>query len=802
MVLIPFLLASATWSLLNQSSGQPLSVQIEPDGASAKTIELTSNVSPKGEALTADTTSLLLNGRRWMPAMGEFHYSRYDEHQWRQELLKMKAGGISIVGCYVFWIHHEEVEGTWDWSGNKNLRKFMQLCQEVGLKVLLRGGPWAHGECRNGGLPDWMVKKYKTRSTDPSYLAQVKRLYTEIAKQTKGLFWAQGGPIIGFQLENEFYGPGSYFDNLRQLAVEAGIVVPMYTRTGWPALSSPTKKTIFPMYGGYPIGFWDRGTEETAGKYANTFVMSKVRNPDRILQGDLKLQDGSGSADREAYPYLCCEIGGGMAMSYHRRVIVKPDDIGSIALVKLASGNNLEGYYMYHGGTNPDGKLTTLNETQATNYWNDVPVKTYDFQAPLGEYGQVRDHYHILRRMHLMMDDWGAKLAAMPTYMPDVLPKNTEDAETLRWSARSDGKSGFVFVNNYQRMKNMPKKSGVQFELNLPSGKLAIPRVPIAVPANSYFTLPFNLEMEGVALQYATAQPICRIENGNDVAYFFAEIPEIKAEFSFSSAPAHWETATAITKFGSALAFIDIRPGFTPAFSFSTPSGKRVSVRVLSHQQSLHVWKERLAGRDRLVYFSGSAAFDGNSILTDEVGQLRIYPAPKAMTVAGGKVSLPVLDGFGTIEFSQKAVSAGAVTLTTVKEAGKPRTIRMGSQGVAEQPIDAEFEAAATWKLGVGSSKSARIVTVNYVGDVARLYFNGKLVLDNFYNGSAMEFDPDAFGAKGEKKEFELKVLPLQQGAPIYLDPSAKPDFGGALTVCAVKSISVRHTGTVTGRVQ
>ena len=67
-----------------------------------------------------------------------------------------------------------------------------------------------------------------------------------------------------------------------------------------------------------------------------------------------------------------------------------------MALVKLGSGSNLLGYYMYHGGTNPEGK-TYLNEnqrTKGTNY-NDMPVKNYDFQAPLGEFGQKNAHYYI-----------------------------------------------------------------------------------------------------------------------------------------------------------------------------------------------------------------------------------------------------------------------------------------------------------------------------------------------------------------------------------------------------------------------
>ena len=66
--------------------------------------------------------------------------------------MKIVAGGINIVSSYVFWIHHEETQGDFDWSGNRDLRKFVELCARLVLHVLLRPGPFVHGECRNGGL--------------------------------------------------------------------------------------------------------------------------------------------------------------------------------------------------------------------------------------------------------------------------------------------------------------------------------------------------------------------------------------------------------------------------------------------------------------------------------------------------------------------------------------------------------------------------------------------------------------------------------------------------------------------------
>lgn len=97
---------------------------------------------------------LTKDGRPWLPSSGEAHYSRLPRALWEKELDKMKEAGLDIVSTYIFWIHHEEIEGEFRWDGNLNLGEFIDLCHERGLEVALRIGPWSHGECRNGGFPD------------------------------------------------------------------------------------------------------------------------------------------------------------------------------------------------------------------------------------------------------------------------------------------------------------------------------------------------------------------------------------------------------------------------------------------------------------------------------------------------------------------------------------------------------------------------------------------------------------------------------------------------------------------------
>jgi len=182
------------------------------------------------------------NNEPWFPVMGEFHFSRYPEQFWKEEILKMKAGGIEIIATYIFWIHHEEEKNVWDWSKERYLRKFIEICAECDVYCLLRLGPWNHGEVRNGGFPDWLVEAgIELRSDDTKYLGYVNKFYTEIFNHAKGLLFKDGGPVIGVQIENEYAHCGGFggekgmqhMRSLTQMAKEIGFIVPYYTSTGW-----------------------------------------------------------------------------------------------------------------------------------------------------------------------------------------------------------------------------------------------------------------------------------------------------------------------------------------------------------------------------------------------------------------------------------------------------------------------------------------------------------------------------------------------------------------------------------------
>ncbi len=474
-----------------------------------------------------DADGLIVDGKRQVPVMGEIHYSRVPAQDWAEEIRKMKQGGVTIIATYVFWNHHEEVRREWDWTGQRNLRLFLETCKEQGMPVVLRIGPFAHGEARLGGIPDWVYDQgpaKEVRTEAEWFLSLVEELYAEIAQQCTGLLYKDGGPIIGAQFDNEYRGHGSYLMALKRIAQTQGLVLPFYTRTGWPALASPVPfGEMIPLYGDYADGFWDRSTKEGTGSYKNAF---RFRASPEAATGLGAQSDGMPDDEQpeaalpanqlQAYPYFTCELGGGMITSYHRRVYMYPEDALAMAIVKLGSGSNLLGYYMYHGGTNPDGRLTYLNEQQATRAtnWNDLPVKSYEFQAPLTEYGRKNPHFFTLGRLHRFLSEYGEKLAPM---------KPTFNADRLRWAYRENDGEAYVFFCNYARFEDLPAIEQWQFTV----GSRTFPQQPITIPGGSMGVMPVGLRLGSVTLDYATAQPL--LSFGNNL--HFVALPGIEAEF-------------------------------------------------------------------------------------------------------------------------------------------------------------------------------------------------------------------------------------------------------------------------------
>ena len=656
-----------------------------------------------GKEVRWDSQSLLIDGHRVVPVMGEIHYSRIPAGEWQREIRKMKEGGVTIIATYVFWNHVEEEEGNFRWDGQRNLRRFLELCKQEQMPVVLRLGPFCHGEVRNGGIPDWMFslknadgKSVRMRSEEPLFLQRAERLYRQIFTQVQGLQWKDGGPVIAAQFDNEYRGRGSYLMALKKIATGIGFDLPFYTRTGWPELSTPVPfGEMIPLYGDYADGFWDKDITECAGSYYQAFNFKAFRSSTAIGTDLLGKQEAKTSKGDEQYPYFTCELGGGMVTAYHRRPFIYPDDCYSLAVVKLGSGSNLLGYYMYHGGTNPEGKLHTLNECQTSPATanNDLPVCTYDFQAPLGEFGQAYPQYFRLRPLHLFMHDFGELLAPMDATFPAPQNITKGDDRGLRWSYRSKDGQGFIFINNYERLQQLSTKKDVQLEAcGVTFPKLTIPAATICV---------FPVNIEGI--RYATAQLVAK---RNDCIYL-QQVAGI-------------------------------------------PTTLCIDGKTLKNVKPQGTKKPVCRSKDGKAYY----------LLTAHEAE-RLFLSEESLAALG------------------EGCSEKTLSFTKIKAAGAPRQIVKGRAKVAEAPADTDFEQAAIYKIQLDGTTANRLLRIHYRGDCARLYANGKLVADNFYYGRPFLFG--LWRLPAGCKELELRILPLQPDAPIYLPREADKTAGEEL---------------------
>ena len=700
-----------------------------------------------------DNISILKDKKRVFPIMGEIHYSRVPQAEWKERLLKMKAGGVTIVSAYVIWIHHEEIEGEYDWSGNRNLRAFMECVRDCGMKMLLRIGPWSHGEVRNGGFPDWLLHKdFEPRTNDEKYFEVVKKWYTKIFEQVNGFIanpsdqFTQDNPIIGVQIENEYGHCGGLYEKqsgeahmqrLQKIAKECGFNVALYTATGW---GGAWTGGMLPVMGGYCDAPWDqRVTEiEPSGNYTFTHE----RN-DHNIGSDHGFGYGI-TFDLNKFPYLTAELGGGLQVTSHRRTIATAKDIAAVALSKLGSGVNLLGFYMYTGGTNPEGKLSTLQESRATGYLNDLPVKSYDFRAAVREFGQVSDTLRELKLFSYFAAEWGSDLCALPAEIPcEIKP---DDFASLRYSFRTDKKRGYIFVNNYVRHQKMAEHKNL--ELKSPDSKTIFPK--INVQSGEFFFFPFNMSYGKTFVKTATVTPFTKIGTNNEIYVFYKR-----------------ENDSADSNF----------------FDFSERGNEKLL--VLSKKDALNAWKN---SDGRLIITDGDSNVieDTNSkieISTRSNDSIFVYPDFEKVPAGFKKIG---------VENKNAAEDLDEVLFAKYELSEKPQAScdnvvfekKSAENGSLSYKIDLSGCIETLCKKSVSKNLADIFVKIAYTGNTANLYEikDGKrrLLLDNFYLGEDYPWEIGLKRFVDSKIDFanlELEILPLKKDAEIYIEKW--PDFNG-----------------------
>lgn len=736
----------------------------------------------KDSKLSYNEQFITADGRPWFPVMGEMHFSRYPRQHWEEELYKMKAGGLDIVSLYTIWIHHEEIEGEFDFTGDRDLRAFLNEIQKTGLYCILRIGPWAHGEARNGGFPDWLLAKekeegFRTRTDDEGYLKYARRFYEKIFEQAKGLFLKDGGPIIGIQIENEYGHVGGqtgeageqHMRTLQNLAKEIGFDVPLWTATGW---GGAVTGGMIPVMGGYCEAPWDQRLEEI--EPSGNYVFTKERN-DHNIGSDHGLGFGI-TFDMDKFPYLTAELGGGLQVTDHRRPIATGPDVGAMSMAKMGSGCNLLGYYMYHGGTNPQGRKTTLMESRETGYPNDLPVLSYDFNAPLKEYGQITDNFREIKILAMFAHDFDQEFCQMPYIPQEGNPIDPSDLKSLRTAVRSHEilyngekiQSGFLFVNNYQRHYVMADHEEVKLKAMDADGKL-IAEFPkkVTILDEDFFFYPFNMKIgEKALIKSAYATPLCILHgaaDGKDAYVFYRN--------------------------GSAEASFDIEGDL---------DGNKIL--LISREDALCAEKLEKDGKEYLAFSEDSIVpgKDGYDLLMsvgdegedEERARFWIWPDLPAAPARFHKAEDPFMEDAEIA--ADEAILGNEVFNEYIYDfvLSNPVTYEVKAKNGISDPGDRSMEAEEVQDPArtcyylhlenIAPELDELYLQIHYSGNHAGMFHGGRMIADSFYTCQEWEIGVKRFleedmakeGESAARDSFtaEIAITPLAEDAPKYLE--------------------------------
>ncbi|MEA1011115.1 beta-galactosidase [Bacillus cereus] len=312
--------------------------------------------------ITYDKKSWKIHNERIFILSAAIHYFRLPRAEWDDVLEKAKAGGCNTIETYIPWNFHEMKEGEWDFSGDKDLAHFLQLCADKGLYVIARPGPYICAEWDFGGFPWWLSTKkdIQYRSAQPSFLHYVDQYFDQVISIIDKYQLTKNGSVIMVQIENEFQAYGKpdkkYMEYLRDGMIARGIEVPFVTcygavdgavefRNFWSS-ANRAAESLDERFADQPKGvmeFWIGWFEHWGGNKANQ------KTPQQL--------------ERECYQLL-------------------------------SNGFTTINYYMYFGGTNFDhwGGRTVSEQVFCTT--------TYDYDVAIDEYLQPTRKYEVLKRYH------------------------------------------------------------------------------------------------------------------------------------------------------------------------------------------------------------------------------------------------------------------------------------------------------------------------------------------------------------------------------------------------------------------
>jgi len=705
-----------------------------------QTLKDSGGKNPDGDIIRANSYYFEYNGKPLSIVGGEFQPQRYPVAEWEDAIIKMKAAGLNTISSCIFWTLFEPEPGKFNFSGRNNIRYFAELCKKHNMNILLRPGPFNNAEMLIGGLPVWFYgKPFSERSNNKDYLHFVKRYYTNLANHLKGYFWEQGGNIIAVQPENELglapdswntlfqggvddgnkgpVGKGytDHYYNLYNLAHEAGMLCPIYTLTGWgPSGPLPIKK-FMPTYGGYmylgPPGdknssltlFGDQGSE-FLGKVPVGFCEIGTGSPDR--------NDFRPNPPIESYMSTAMGLFGGTPTTFVE-------------------------YYMFHGGSNP-----LHPDYGFVPKFYGLPLISYDFNAPIGEYGNIRESYFYLRPFNLFLQNFVDEYANCESVNQKDPVQNPEE-DRLRVIAKSNNDSGFLFAMNYGNIHPLSDKNNVHFKIKTSKGDIEFPQYTnLNIKSGDFAIMPFNLLLSnGVNLISASAWPFIKLKRNGEQWIIFHNISGCDAEFKFSRTNLKNVIVTGGKKVGDYS--WTLKAGRNSEIEVTGKDYKRVHLVLISENDAEHITEINYKGKKVLVLSEQPVLEDGDNYKINSFGKndfkLDIFPAINSIQ-SRGRIIKAVKDGM----FSQFNYES--------------------SPKILKYSVDSVDSEKTVVRINSSEFKGLENIYMNveFKGNICRLFdiSKGLLLGDNYYNGKPWKISLRRFKEQLNNDGLMLRISP------------------------------------------
>ncbi len=401
----------------------------------------------------AGNGTFLLNGKPFVVKAAEIHYPRIPKPYWEHRIKMCKALGMNTVCIYIFWNIHEQREGEFDFTGNNDVAEFCRLAQKNGMYVIVRPGPYVCAEWEMGGLPWWLLKKkdIRLRERDAYFMERVKMFEQKVGEQLAGLTIQNGGPIIMVQVENEY---GSYGEDKPYVSEIRDCLRGIYGK----------ELALFQC--DWSSNFEKNGLDDLTWTM-NFGTGANINDQFRRL-GEL----------RPNAPKMCSEFWSGWFDKWGARHETRPAKDMVDGMDEMLSKGISFSLYMTHGGT-------SFGHWAGANSPGFAPdVTSYDYDAPINEYGHATPKFWELRKMMEKYND-GKALPAVPK---DVAPIITVPKFELK-------EFSSIFNGEDSQFKLPIRKEGglMTFEeMDMGWGSMLYTTTMPEIPAQSVITADFH----------------------------------------------------------------------------------------------------------------------------------------------------------------------------------------------------------------------------------------------------------------------------------------------------------------------